>query len=207
MWPDISLDKINDNGGGGLDGVTVSLACPPAIQPGTPRSSVIREPLGHLASADYKGIEQANGSPSDLNKIIDTRHTKRGRNYRDSYTSGTPRGNSFQEGITICLAPMNPAKICDLHLIRIFKFLNSAAPGTVKEVLINEFRKLVSVDAQTPRLKGLLLQVTMLYSTAARTILPRPENSSVGLIRAVDLDLSYEIMNLITHAAQVQHAS
>lgn len=129
MWPDISLDKINDNGGGGLDGVTVSLACPPAIQPGTPRSSVIREPLGHLASADYKGIEQANGSPSDLNKIIDTRHTKRGRNYRDSYTSGTPRGNSFQEGVTICLAPMNPAKICDLHLIRIFKFLNSAAPG------------------------------------------------------------------------------
>lgn len=121
---------------------------------------------------------------------------------------GTPCGRSFQEGVTILFAPANSRKLSEIQGIKISKFLDSVAPGAVKEVRINKFRNLVAIDAWTPRLKGVLLRLNMLCSTPVRTFLPRPANLSVKLTRGGDLDLSDdEIMNLITYPAQVQHMS
>lgn len=105
----------------------------------------------------------------------------------------------------VLFVPTNSGKAGDLQPIKISQFPDSVVPGAVKDVRIKKFRNLVAVDVQVPTLKDVLLKLTMLCTTPVRKFLTRPENSSVGLIRGVDVGLSEDIMKLITYPVQVQH--
>lgn len=102
----------------------------------------------------------------------------------------TPAGRDFQEGLTVLFALTNSDKVGIFHLAKLSQFLDSGALGAIKEVRLNVARNLVAVDAKTPRLKGLLLELSTLCSTPVHAFLPRSLNSSDGLVRGVEVGLS-----------------
>lgn len=191
---------------GGSVGLPSPSTFPPAIALVDDSLTVPRTPLVPLAtevlhnmdkSSEISCAENTDIELLDEDGFVDPRRGKRRRS-SDSLPT-TPPGRDFQEGLTVLFAPKNSDKVSKFHLVELSKFLDSAAPAAVKEVRLNTSRNLVAVDAATPRLKGLLLQLTTLCSTPVRAFLPRQLLSSDGLIRVVELDLpDDEILKCLT---------
>lgn len=148
-----------DDSSGGLDGVTGSLACPRAIQDGTTPIAVIRELLEDITPVDALGMKQANSDYLNLIEFVDSRRIKRRRNPESSYASDT-LCRRFREGVPVHFASTNSGKDCNLQPTKISQFLDSTAHGAVKKVRAKKFRNLIAVNAQTPRLKAVLLEQT-----------------------------------------------
>ncbi|KAM7298241.1 uncharacterized protein ISCGN_018853 [Ixodes scapularis] len=120
----------------------------------------------------------------------ESRGKKRRRKSGGSGTSGTTSHRLLEEGFTVLFAPTNSDSVASLSPSKLTEYVECAAPGAVKEVRVNKARNLIAVEARTPKLKGVLLDLKVLCTTPVRAFLPSPPNTCIGLIRDVELGLS-----------------
>lgn len=128
----------------------------------------------------------------------ESRGKKRRRKSGGSGTSGTTSRRQLEEGFTVLFAPTNSDLVASLSPSKLTQYVDCAAPGAVKEVRVNRARNLIAVEAKTPKLKEVLLNLKELCTTPVRAFLLSPPNTCLGLIRDVELGLSDDdILNQI----------
>ncbi|KAG0445423.1 hypothetical protein HPB47_015385 [Ixodes persulcatus] len=98
-------------------------------------------------------------------------------------------GNKLEEGFAVLFAPTNSYSVASLSPSKLTEYVEYAAPGAVKEVRVNKARNLIEVEARTPKLKGVLLDLKALCPTPVRAFLPTLPNTCIVLIRNVELGL------------------
>uniref|UniRef100_A0A090X9V5 Tick transposon n=1 Tax=Ixodes ricinus TaxID=34613 RepID=A0A090X9V5_IXORI len=156
---------------------------PHLLQPhGLSESSEDDSPL----KDDTSDMDDSGGSQA----WTESRGKKRRRKSGGSGTSGTTSRRQLEEGFTVLFAPTNSDSVASLSRSKLTEYVECAAPGAVKEVRVNKARNLIAVDAKTPKLKEVLLGLTVLCTTPVRAFLPSPPNTCLGLIRDVELGIS-----------------
>ncbi|CAN7978660.1 unnamed protein product, partial [Ixodes persulcatus] len=142
---------------------------------------------------DNSNMDDSEGSQD----WTESRGKKRRRKSGGSGTSATSR-RQLEEGFTVLFTPTNSDLVASLSPSKLTQYVDCAAPGAVKEVGVNRARNLIAVEAKTPKLKEVLLNLKELCTTPVRAFLPSPPNTCLGLIRDVELGLSDDdILNQI----------
>ncbi|KAG0443538.1 hypothetical protein HPB47_014803 [Ixodes persulcatus] len=135
---------------------------------------------------DISDMDDSEGSQD----WTESRGKKRRRKRDGSGTSGTTSHRQLERGFTVLFAPTNSDSVASLSPSKLSEYFECAAPGAVNEVRVNKARNLIAVEARTPKLKGVLLDLEVLCTTPVRAFLPSPPNTCIGLIRDVELGLS-----------------
>lgn len=80
----------------------------------------------------------------------------------------------------------------------IFAFLESTAPGYIREAGVNPRKNVVAVSASTPALITSLLSTALLFGGAVLSYVPWVQNTIVRLIQDADADITgVELSSLI----------
>lgn len=87
------------------------------------------------------------------------------------------------------------ASVSNLRLVQLEEFLESEAPGEVREIRINRAKNIMAVDAATVAGVNKLLSLTRLCSAPARPFLPLSTSASMGTIRVPDKSLDDEVLS------------
>ncbi|KAG0418696.1 hypothetical protein HPB47_004653 [Ixodes persulcatus] len=165
---------------------------PEHVPPGT-------HPPPRQAHEEAESLEDDSTFKDDLSDMDDSegsqdwtesRGKKRQRKRGGSGTFGTTRHRQLEEGFSVLFAPNNSDSVASFSPSKLTEYVQSAAPGAVEEVHVNNARNLIAVEARAPKLEGIILHLKVLCTTPVRAFLPSPPNTCIELIRDMELGLS-----------------
>lgn len=143
-------------------------------------------------SDDSSDLSEAIDDRDDYTLVMSRRNKRRMRKALHSSGSSTSTIiTTAKHPLTVVYTPVTPAdNLMKINKRKLSTFLETLAPGQIKEARLNPLRNVVAVDTDNPLAVEALLQVTTLSNIPVRPYIPRGPNTTVGVISGVDVDIT-----------------